>query len=84
MSKWVSCKDRLPEPETPVLIRAQFCWDQSWMVCVAELGVYFDGSKTYWSAVGSMAYGIENAFHDDSVTHWMPLPDLPNLDIPKD
>lgn len=54
------------------------------MVCVAELGVYFDGSKTYWSAVGSMAYGIENAFHDDSVTHWMPLPDLPNLDIPKD
>lgn len=104
MSEWISTKDRLPEVETEVLIRAQWrCgndthstiatafyedgtvlednsswdWAEIW-----EWGDYDEEKDGYRIPQGwweSSHYIHDDHYNniDDEVTHWMPLPRLP-------
>lgn len=65
MDKWISTKDKLPEDGKEVL----FYGDSSVMVG------WYDADKGYWvlSDADMIAY-------QDDVTHWMPLPRLPEED----
>lgn len=104
MAEWISVKDRLPEVETEVLIRAQWrCgndthstiatafyedgtvlednsrwnWSEIW-----EWGIYDEEKDGYKIPQGwweSSHYIHDDHYNnvDDEVTHWMPLPRLP-------
>lgn len=104
MAEWISVKDRLPEVETEVLIRAQWrCsndthstiatafyedgtvlednsswnWSEIW-----EWGIYDEEKDGYKIPQGwweSSHYIHDDHYNnvDDEVTHWMPLPKLP-------
>lgn len=104
MAEWISVKDRLPEVETEVLIRAQWrCgndthsttatafyedgtvlednsrwnWSEIW-----EWGIYDEEKDGYKIPQGwweSTHYIHDDHYNniDDEVTHWMPLPRLP-------
>lgn len=75
MSKWISVKDRLPEIETSVLIyvskekemhTAQFCnWEKE--IC-----------DNWHVSAGKYIYD-PLVFEREEVTHWMPLPEPPEL-----
>lgn len=61
---WISAFDKLPEADS----------DTKYLVCCKTVKglrsinlAWFDGS--FWHGMGSMA----------GVTHWMPLPDLPEV-----
>lgn len=100
---WISVKDRLPEVETKVLIRAQrkcgdtidsiitiafyedgtvlednslWNWEEIW-----EWGEYDEEKDGYRIPKGwweGYQYGeLSNNDINDEVTHWMPLPELP-------
>lgn len=65
MSEWISVKDRLPEINVDVLICVNFTVHSvTFKHCSVAL---FDG--TSWDADGS--------YSRNSVSHWMPLPKLP-------
>lgn len=100
MNEWISVKDRLPEPETEVIILADRRGDKVITTAMYEDGSISDeDSKWIWYEI-DIDYDIENDKYlipegwweykhyldddvynnavDDTVTHWMPLPDLPN------
>ena len=62
-NKWISVKDRLPEPFVSVL---GYCPDEDPLPTVHE--VYMNGFGQWTSA---QVYGMGN------VTHWMAIPDAP-------
>lgn len=65
MSEWISVKDRLPEHKGDYLVY----WESTnqWGLLSNNIEtVYFRG-KTQW------------AKRNDDITHWMPLPEKPNI-----
>lgn len=79
MIKWIDCNTCVPEYDERVLI---YIPDRAGCnVCIAYIihpayrGKDQDGNQFYWFIDDS-----ENtAFLIDEVTHWMPLPEAPNL-----
>lgn len=70
ISKWIPCSDRLPEKDTSVLI------------CGAGHRV-----TAYYDAVFGVFRLTESNdlfYQKSAVTHWMPLPDLPELEEEKE
>lgn len=72
---WISVKDRLPEENTPVLICTQ--WGDIWMAsyyseCRIASKLF---SPAHWDVETLRGGGID--FKAEDVTHWMPLPRLP-------
>lgn len=72
--EWISVKDRLPEPSIDVLV-----------CVVAEKDTSFEQGKTYHAIDSRVIWTIEHptsfrtdAFGYGKVTHWMPLPSLPD------
>ena len=65
---WISCSERMPNDKQYV-----WCWGKSygWTECDTFEG-YYDCSRNKWWAVTDN--GEEPA---SKVTHWMPLPELP-------
>ncbi|HBL6906208.1 TPA: DUF551 domain-containing protein [Escherichia coli] len=65
---WISCSERMPNNKQYV-----WCWGKSygWTECDTFEG-YYDCSRNKWWAVTDN--GEEPAL---KVTHWMPLPELP-------
>lgn len=99
MNEWISVKDRLPEPETEVIILADRRGDNVITTAMYEDGSISDeDSKWIWYGI-DIDYDIENDKYlipegwwehkhyldddvynnavDDTVTHWMPLPEPP-------
>ena len=103
MDEWISVKEKMPEVETKVLIRAQrkcgdtidsiitiafyedgtvlednslWNWEEIW-----EWGEYDEEKDGYRIPKGwweGYQYGeLSNNDINDEVTHWMPLPELP-------
>lgn len=75
MSEWISVDDRIPSTCEDVLVCVKYKsldWEaQTIQIAFRTIG----GSEVKW-----MGYGIE---YDEFylVTHWMPLPELPKLDL---
>lgn len=66
MPEWISVEDRLPEASGNVLI----CTKTGYMAVIAFSKKY--GAFNHFDTLGEPG---ETAMRD--VTHWMPLPDLP-------
>lgn len=65
MKKWISIKDREPEPYDTVLLFENGKDRQFWFGhfdCAANEFVYYFGTEQ---------------LSDKNITHWMPLPDFP-------
>lgn len=59
---WISVEERLPEKEVPVLVVCSSSYDGGQSVLVAE---------RKWTGHWTLYEGAK-------ITHWMPLPALPN------
>ena len=77
MSKWIDVKDRLPEPETDVLV---VCNQNGYVfVCPAideESDDYYI-PEGWWENRKFNPDDVYNNLIDCAVTHWMPLPEPP-------
>ena len=62
--KWISVKDRLPEPDTKVLVYGR-----------NEYGVYC--ITCLYSAHRKWLYHNRTTADGETITHWMPLPEPP-------
>lgn len=69
MTNWIACADGLPEESTPNRTNFVLIWYRcsfaDWRVHIGERVC------GYWRPEGS------NGNFDDSVSHWMPLPEPP-------
>ena len=71
-NKWIDVKDRLPEQETRVLL----AWNDD--VEIGYLTIPEDKRFTpYWKDSGD-EQPCYSKITEDIITHWMPLPKLPN------
>lgn len=68
--EWISVKERMPEPEKPVLV-----FDDFGDMTTAYLHNYSWGT-TDWHLCETGSYA-DDADVDGTVTHWMPLPEPP-------
>jgi hypothetical protein len=77
MPKWISVEDAMPEKEnervthTPFVLISEIFDDQPWAKPTIEVA-YRDFRRNQWRA----RYGQLSG----RVTHWMPLPDFPEVD----
>lgn len=74
--EWISTKDRLPETETPVLaivstLEAPVVLELRWEICNTMIESYFK-DFVYWDDPNN-----DGQDYADNVTHWMPLPKIP-------
>ena len=80
MTKWISAKHKLPDIETPVLAFAPDKYDAPfvgaiyWETCNPMIEPYFKDFK-YWDDYHNGGQDLE-----DSVTHWMLMPEPPEVD----
>ena len=65
MSKWISVKDRLPEEKDGECLRL--------VVYSPEIEKEYPGHGVYVL----IYFSFDERFRDESVTHWMPLPEPP-------
>ncbi len=62
---WINLKDSLPAKGVDVFLLSQEKVFQGWWdCCSSQLGDFYDS---------------QNSYIVDNVTHWMPLPNLPEL-----
>lgn len=79
--KWISVEERLPEPNTTVLLIAHG-WEPQ-LVYIGELKKV-ESEKSWLTGLVSKAsewtvYGF-SYLHEPIVTHWMPIPQMPEED----
>lgn len=72
MNAWIPIKDKLPEEDTPVLVT------DGKIISVAQLELFGDRKSIWWDIVGCEGVESESYFDHEKVTHWMPLPKLPD------
>jgi hypothetical protein len=66
MSKWISCKERMPHDlESCIVVREGLC---------QPCNMYWDSIRDYWRPDG---YGFESKELFVDITHWQPLPEPP-------
>ena len=70
MPKWISVKDRLPEPETEVLV---------WLKHIPNIAIYGHDKYGNLGFYFIDEYGYRCTFRP-TVTYWMPLPEQPKED----
>ena len=74
--KWISVEERLPEAEKKVLVYAvgyAFGFEVDTVMAITCQSMHRDGSM-YWHS--PWQYFLS----DYKITHWMPLPDAPEVD----
>lgn len=72
MQEWISVKDKLPESSGHYLACTKF---NDMYVCDFEKSSR--PQKRRWQVVCECCHAEDDQFSSDDVTHWMPLPDLP-------
>lgn len=81
MSKWFSIKDAVPPNENDVIaIKKMYGEDYPPDIVIASRKVYKNG-RVKWhqqETYGSRIIFIENEVNFMEITHWMPLPEMPN------
>ena len=76
MPKWISVKERMPEAEQKVLVYAvgyAFGFEGDTVMAITCQSMHRDGSM-YWHSPWQYFQS------DYKITHWMPLPDAPEVD----
>ena len=76
MPKWISVKERMPESEQKVLVYAvgyAFGFEGDTVMAITCQSMHRDGSM-YWHSPWQYFQS------DYKITHWMPLPDAPEVD----
>jgi hypothetical protein len=68
---WVSVKERMPEPDTQVLV---------FRIGRCRTGYWSTGSGARWWIDGGPSESIEHSY----TTHWRPLPNPPALDATRE
>jgi hypothetical protein len=81
--KWIDLKEQLPEQGQYVLVSngtvvaaAQADRD------VSDWYITYEGhtvSEIWWDIAHANGYDVEWDFDEDTITHWMPLPDPPEI-----
>lgn len=73
-SEWIKCKDRLPEKSGKYLT-VDMDWEFPFMQTL-------DYSEKWrgWNCIDSTDDENEARIHEMHVTHWMPLPDAPEVE----
>lgn len=74
MNEWISVEDRLPKIQTPVMVK------EDWIDEIQIASLLKDG-KTWWEhSINHICNGDACCdFEIKDITHWMPLPELPNV-----
>lgn len=72
---WIKCSDKMPDPETIVLIVINGRID------VGALYWEYPGFEDSWKAFTYWDHPHDDGqcWEHNDITHWMPLPDLPDL-----
>ena len=77
--EWTSVNDRLPEDEGYYLVRVYYSDIEH---CAFEVYGWYKGSFIYWAGGMELPVGINT--HGENipmkVTHWMPLPEPPEVE----
>ena len=74
MSEWIKVSDKLPEPDTTVLI-----WVLSeYGIGEREIHTAQMDADGWWDCPGCGGYEREVLWNSDTITHWSPLPEAPN------
>lgn len=76
MPKWISVKERMPEAEQEVLVYAvgyAFGFEGDTVMAITCPSMHRNGSM-YWRSPWQYFQS------DYKITHWMPLPDAPEVD----
>jgi len=79
---WIPCSERLPEDNTEVLILSNV---RSFIDQSKRTARIFTGSHNHktWICDGDVIFHGSGTFYDyESVTHWRPLPALPEEQQP--
>ena len=70
VSRWIPCSERLPEKDTAVLICG----------CRHVVTAYYDAVKGVFRLTED-----DNLYYlQEKVTHWMPLPERPEIEVQED
>ena len=76
MAKWINIKKHLPPKNEGVLVT-------DGKIVTAAYLYYFEGEPWCWEGWCLSGYDwefdFESGFKDGAITHWMPLPDFPNI-----
>ena len=70
VQEWISVKDRLPEPITPVLVYRQSFGALPPYIKVDKMTLWNDDTQVWIDEVGNWK---------NVTTHWMPLPEPPEV-----
>lgn len=74
MSAWIALSETLPPEYTPVLATdGEYCVVVEWYDPLGRRGE----TMPDWQVVGLFGHEMEWQFHQNTITHWMPLPALP-------
>lgn len=75
MSEWISVKERLPALDQFVLV-ALNDWEEPIIAYLEENKLKHANVESFFTWQSPMLFGIDW----NTVTHWMPLPELPKED----
>jgi len=82
MNKWTSVKDKLPKFNTPVVVTDGKIMD----IMTCWIMTFSDGHETIiwsslnnWDCDNTFECGFLASLSEYNITHWTPLPELPNV-----
>ena len=75
-SEWISVKDRLPDKKCMCLVYAPHYFGQTHICNDVAYSTFQPNYKQPWSIVRG---GHGNAWRPWEITHWMPLPEPPEV-----
>lgn len=78
MSEWISVKERLPEINERVLVLEKNTENENMVyTCDTTIEVCYRADMCVGGWIDDAGFALGERFYDVEVTHWMPLPEIP-------